>query len=68
MNIPSEPNGHPCPKPLAVWKRIMQRISIDAGETILDPFVGSGTTLLCAKDSVIPPSVSNLKKVLRNRR
>jgi len=28
----------------------MQRISIDAGETILDPFVGSGTTLLCAKE------------------
>ena len=42
----AERNGHPCPKPLAVWRRIMNRI---AAQTILDPFMGSGTTLVAAK-------------------
>jgi site-specific DNA-methyltransferase (adenine-specific) len=46
----SEINGHPVPKPLGVWKWLMTRGSVNTGETILDPFMGSGTTLRAAKD------------------
>jgi site-specific DNA-methyltransferase (adenine-specific) len=41
---------HPCPKPLDVWKRILLRVSPVEGELVLDPFMGSGTTLRAAKD------------------
>lgn len=41
--------GHPCPKPLDVWAWLMQRGSPGAGETVLDPFLGSGTSLLVAE-------------------
>lgn len=41
--------GHPCPKPEDGWKRIMLRVSPSEGETIIDPFAGSGTTLDVAK-------------------
>ena len=34
---------HPCPKPLLSWSKLVARASLD-GETILDPFMGSGTT------------------------
>jgi site-specific DNA-methyltransferase (adenine-specific) len=44
----SPDNGHPCPKPIADWNWLMQKISM-AGETVIDPFLGSGTTLLTAK-------------------
>lgn len=40
-------NGHPCPKPLRPWKWLLAKVSI-AGETILDPFMGSGTTAIAA--------------------
>ena len=40
---------HPCPKNFALWKRLVGMISLE-GETILDPFMGSGTTLRAAKD------------------
>ena len=40
---------HTCPKPLKVMKRFVGRFS-NEGETILDPFMGSGTTLRAAKD------------------
>jgi site-specific DNA-methyltransferase (adenine-specific) len=40
---------HPCPKPIGVWTKVLNRFSVD-GETILDPFMGSGTTgVACAK-------------------
>ena len=45
----SEKNGHPCPKPLGFWTKLLQRVSMD-GDLILDPFMGSGTTLRAAKD------------------
>ncbi len=35
--------GHPCPKPLEWGVRLME-IATTAPETILDPFMGSGTT------------------------
>jgi DNA modification methylase len=34
---------HPCPKPLKFMKWCVNKVSLD-GETILDPFMGSGTT------------------------
>lgn len=45
----AEKNGHPCPKPIKAWQKIVKRVT-RPGETILDPFMGSGTTLVaCAK-------------------
>ena len=39
---------HPCPKPIAAWMWLMSMVSLE-GETIIDPFVGSGTTLVAAQ-------------------
>ena len=40
---------HPCPKPIGQTIWMVRRVSFE-GETILDPFMGSGTTLVaCAK-------------------
>lgn len=44
----SERNGHPCPKPIG-WMRWLVGLASIPGETILDPFAGSGTTLVAAK-------------------
>ena len=38
--------GHPTQKPVAIMRRLIEKV----GGTILDPFMGSGTTLLAAKD------------------
>ena len=40
---------HPCPKPLDLMKKLVSLFP-DEGETVLDPFMGSGTTLRAAKD------------------
>jgi DNA modification methylase len=40
----AEKNGHPCPKPIDLWTKLILRGSVRDGETILDPFGGSGTT------------------------
>jgi len=45
----TEKNGHPCSKPMGAWKWLLCKGSLE-GETILDPFMGSGTTLRAAKD------------------
>lgn len=40
---------HPCPKPIRQVEWLVKRVSF-AGETILDPFMGSGTTgVACAR-------------------
>lgn len=39
---------HPCPKPLSLMKWLVDNCSLE-GETILDPFMGSGTTLVAAQ-------------------
>lgn len=44
---PAKRNGHPCPKPEGLLKRI---IGASPATTIIDPFMGSGTTLRAAKD------------------
>ena len=43
-----ERTGHPCQMPEAVLERII-RVATNAGEVVLDPFAGSGTTLAVAK-------------------
>jgi len=40
------PNGHPAPKPEEL---ILHLLDVFHGETVLDPFMGSGTTLVAAK-------------------
>jgi DNA modification methylase len=45
----SEKNGHPCPKPLAWMRWLVQLVSLP-GEVVIDPFAGSGTTLRACKD------------------
>jgi len=42
-------NGHPCPKPIE-WVRWLLLMGTDSGDVVLDPFMGSGTTLRAAKD------------------
>ena len=44
-----DPNGHPCPKPIGWATWLVSRASIRGG-TVLDPFMGSGTTLVAAKN------------------
>ena len=46
----SEKNGHPCPKPIRFWTKLMVRCQPENTGIILDPFMGSGTTLRAAKD------------------
>ena len=41
--------NHPCPKPMSLWSFLVTKFSQDT-DTILDPFMGSGTTLRAAKD------------------
>jgi site-specific DNA-methyltransferase (adenine-specific) len=41
-------NGHPCQKPLS-WATWLIARACDPGNTVLDPFMGSGTTLVAAK-------------------
>ncbi len=41
-------NGHPCPKPIELVKWMVERVSL-GGETVVDPFAGSGTTLRACK-------------------
>jgi hypothetical protein len=44
----SEKNGHPCPKPIGLMKKVISRCALST-ETILDPFMGSGTTLVASE-------------------
>lgn len=40
---------HPNEKPLGIMERLVEALS-DPGQTVLDPFAGSGTTLVAAKN------------------
>lgn len=48
----SEKVDHPCPKPLSWMRWLVDRCALP-GEVIVDPFMGSGTTLRAAKDAGI---------------
>ena len=43
--------AHPCPKPVKVWTWFMERGSLQSTDTILDPFAGSGTTIIAAEQT-----------------
>jgi DNA modification methylase len=43
-----ERRNHPCQMPLAIMERIIT-VASNPGELVLDPFAGSGTTLVAAK-------------------
>ena len=47
MQTPNEVDGHPCPFPEALVARCI-RATTNPGDIVLDPFVGSGTTLKVA--------------------
>lgn len=44
-----EKSIHPCAKPLKAWRLLLSNIS-KPGQLVLDPFMGTGTTLRAAKD------------------
>ena len=43
VNDYAEKSDHPCPKPIGMMRWLVERASL-FGETVLDPFMGSGTT------------------------
>jgi hypothetical protein len=43
----AEDNGHPCPKPIE-WMEWLVSVSALPSDVVIDPFCGSGTTLLAA--------------------
>lgn len=46
---PSPRNGHPCPKPIKIWEKILWRGSTHESDLVYDPFLGSGTTAVAAE-------------------
>lgn len=49
-NTPPKKNGHPTPKPISFMEKMVLRFSTDENDTILDPFMGSGTTGVACKN------------------
>ena len=49
MNERTEETGHPCAKPLKPWTWLVYKCCSPQG-VVLDPFMGSGTTLVAAKN------------------
>jgi len=49
MTESASPNGHVCPKPLKTWTKLLHKGTLEHGEIVLDPFLGSGTTAVAAK-------------------
>lgn len=45
---PGIQNDHPCPKPLPLWKWLVENFSLE-GDIVFDPMLGSGTTVVAAK-------------------
>lgn len=46
---PSHGSGHPAPKPVALFAELIRRFA--PVEIVIDPFMGTGTTLRAAKDA-----------------
>jgi len=46
----SNDSDHPCPKPLAIWKKLVIRGSAKEDDVIIDPCAGSGITGRACKD------------------
>jgi site-specific DNA-methyltransferase (adenine-specific) len=47
VSMQREAEGHPCPKPYALFQRLL---NFTDAQVVVDPFMGSGTTLREAKD------------------
>ena len=47
----SEKNGHPCPKPITLWRKVLDRVSVKETDIVLDPFMGSGTTAIACMEA-----------------
>lgn len=45
-----KPNGHPAEKPVALVERILSVSALKPGDVVLEPFAGSGTTAIAAKN------------------
>ena len=41
-------NIHPTTKPIDVWEWLVERVTTKKGSVVLDPFLGSGTTMVAA--------------------
>lgn len=48
-DMSQRPQGHPCPRPLRAMQYLIDCFC-EPGGTVLDPFAGSGTTLVAAKN------------------
>ncbi len=48
-NVSKKQNPHPCPIPYEIALRII-KITTKEGDTVIDPFAGSGTILLACKE------------------
>jgi site-specific DNA-methyltransferase (adenine-specific) len=46
----SPKNGHPCPKPVQAWTWLLEKVALPT-DIVLDPFLGSGTTLVCCENT-----------------
>jgi len=49
-NVSKKDNPHPCPIPYSIAERIIL-LTTKEGDTVIDPFAGSGTVLLAAKNN-----------------
>lgn len=45
-----KPNGHPAEKPVPIVRRCMEVAAVPAGGLVVDPFMGSGTAAVAARD------------------
>lgn len=46
----SKPTGHPAEKPVPLLRRVIELTGATAGDVILDPFAGSGTASVAARE------------------
>jgi len=51
MNAIAGDREHPCQKPVALMAWCMDKAKVDEGATVLDPYAGSGTTLIAALET-----------------
>jgi DNA modification methylase len=51
MNTPANAGDidHPCPKPIALWRWLIKRLSFNDNDIFYEPFCGSGTTIIAGE-------------------
>lgn len=50
IGLQAEVGDHPCPKPLSLWRELVECYS-EPGDLILEPFAGSGTTVIACEQT-----------------